>query len=94
MDPDRLDLIVMACCILHNMLRTEMVGDAEADQENPNTHEVIPGDWRDAGVNIQGDPLRRPVNRARATRAALAQRDYLKEYVSGPGQVPWQDSRL
>ena len=43
MDPDRVDLIVMACCILHNMRRTEMVGDAEPDQEHPNTHEVIPG---------------------------------------------------
>ena len=96
MQPDRVDLIVTAACIIHNMLRTDQVAAAEPDREDPVTHDMIDGEWRDAGVNIQGEPIAPPNPfQARPTINALAQREYLKNYLStGPGALPWQDARL
>jgi hypothetical protein len=58
------------------------------DREDPNTHEVLPGAWREqetltALQNLRGN---------NTTAQAKAQRDYLRTYYSSDvGRVPWQD---
>ena len=44
--PDRIESVVMACCVLHNLLRIRNPSRHE-DIEDPVTHVVSPGTWRD-----------------------------------------------
>jgi len=84
--------IVLACCTLHNVMRTRYphAQNAVLDQEDDN-HEVIPGAWRDAAnmhdmENIRG---------AYVTNEAKKQRLYLKHYYnSDVGSVPWQEQMI
>ena len=89
-DPNTVQSIVLACICLHNLMRTRYPGlqNAALDQED-NLHAVIPGAWRDGRDVPDMDHIGGGNNRA--TRAAKAQRDYLKEYYNSPvGAVPWQ----
>ena len=58
------------------------------DTEDPETHEVIPGAWRQqetftALEGLHGNQL---------TAQAKGQRDYLRDYYNSPvGRVAWQD---
>lgn len=77
--------IVMACAVLHNMLRAERGaggGRAEGDLED----EVIPCQLEDGDAGAGRD--RNP------TQAAKDQRDYLKDWFNGAGAVPWQNNRV
>jgi hypothetical protein len=61
------------------------------DCEDPDTHQVIPGTWRevDALVGLQA------MMRNNATKAAKVQRDYLRQYYNSPaGSVPWQERMI
>jgi len=94
-NPDTVTSIVLACICLHNLLRTRYPTAADnmvIDQENAETHEVIPGSWRDhASLADMGDVARGNV----ATRDAKNQRQYLVEYFNSPaGSVPWQESKI
>lgn len=90
--PDRAEAVVMASCILHNILRGRNPPRQEADQEDPDTHQLIPGGWR------QDPPVggQLPCGaRNTATRLAKEQRNYLKDYFNSPeGSVPWQDGSI
>lgn len=90
--PDRAESVVLASCCLHNILRGRNPTPNEGDEEDPMTHEVIPGTWRrDPPVGI---PIER-VTCNTAARLAKEQRDYLKQYFTSPaGSVPWQESRI
>ena len=92
-DPCTVESIVQACICLHNLMRTRYPGlqNAALDQED-NFHAVIPSAWRN-GRNVP--EVENIVGGNRATRAAKAQRDYLKEYYNSPvGAVPWQLSMV
>lgn len=81
----------MAACCLHNLLRTRKPGLSNhlVDREDPETHEVTPGAWRQEEQLMGLDNMRRGNN---STQAAKQQREALKEYfVSEAGSVPWQD---
>jgi len=93
LQPDRAESVVLAACCLHNMLRARSIAAAnEGDEEDPETHEVIPGAWRDNPP--VGTPLP-AVARNTATILAKEQREYLKQYFSSPaGSVSWQDSMI
>ena len=47
--PERVSIITLACCVLHNFLRIKNPTlDANAvDQDNPDTPGIIPGAWRE-----------------------------------------------
>ena len=47
--PDTAQKIVLASCVLHNMILTRYPRQiaAEVDREDPLTHEIIRGAWRD-----------------------------------------------
>lgn len=88
---DRAEAVIIACCVLHNLLRMRNPSPTEADVENPDTHEVIPGSWR---MHSQIQPFFQPlpsVPSTRGTNPAKGQRDYLKQYFSSrAGSVSWQ----
>ena len=61
------------------------------DREDPETMEVIPGAWRED----QQLPNLETLHGNNTTRAAKAQRDYLKCYYNSPaGRVEWQDAMI
>ena len=94
--PENAESVVMACCILHNILRRLNVTKRhQGDYEDPVTHEIIEGAWRTDPP--MGEPLQVPYHqsRTRATQSARTQRNYLKEYCNSPqGAVPWQNKSI
>ena len=88
--PDRVESVVMAACILHNVIRSQIPTHGEVDEEDPDTHEVIPGSWR------SDLPLSQvSMSSARATQAAKQHRDHLRDYFnSDAGSVPWQLAQI
>ena len=86
----------MAALSLHNHLRqTDNAGYCPAgfvDSED-STGQIKPGEWRSI---VHGDaftPLQKPHNTRYATNA-IDMRNALKEYLNGPGAVPWQLKRV
>lgn len=91
--PDRAETIVLACCVLHNMLRTRYPSFTQnlLDTEHSVTHEINPGLWRDEAT-LHNLEIMRGNN---ATKAGKAQRDYLCTYFNSPaGSVSWQDKMI
>ncbi|KAJ8946636.1 hypothetical protein NQ314_008808 [Rhamnusium bicolor] len=47
---DKIDIIILACCVLHNFLRKSSksyyITEHTVDQEDLNNGDVIPGQWR------------------------------------------------
>lgn len=87
MKPDRAEAVIMACCVLHNLLRMRNPAVTEADRIDPATDEIVPGDWRDDNVMC---PIPNPPV-TRSTHHGKRQREYLKDYfVSTAGSVSWQ----
>jgi hypothetical protein len=86
--PEKVGSVVMACVCLHNLLRIRHPGIPiqELDHEGDD-HQVIPWEWREAGVLEECAAVRGPT---RASRVAKQQRVYLKHYVNTVGAVPWQ----
>ena len=89
--PETIRAIVIACCILHNMLRSQRIPRGLLDEEDAN-HQVIPGAWREGDVLLDGIGGGRG---NRATNRAKQVREHLTEYYESPeGQVPWQDNMI
>ena len=92
MKPDRAEAVVLATCVLHNILRGRNPPRQDEDQEDPVTHELIPAAWR-SDPALGGDLP--SVTGNTATQSAKAQRNLLKYYCSSPGgSVPWQESMI
>ena len=77
--PKRVEDIVVACVVLHNMMRDEK-GAGGAGAERGLEDEEIPCGLQD------GDQL---VVMAGTTNSAKEQRDYLKNWFNGADAVPW-----
>ena len=79
----RFRFIVLACVVLHNMLKGER-GSSGARVERDLEDENLP-----CGL---GDPVgghgRNPTN------SAKEQRDYLMDWFNSAGAVPWQDDKV
>ena len=93
--PETVATIVLAACTLHNLLADENPARMQqaADREDPATHDPQPGEWRRQQVQ---DALQR-IQRQRGNRSSRdgkRVREYLKEYYSGVGAVPWQNRIL
>lgn len=92
--PDRVTTVTMACCVLHNILRQQNAHlDAPLeDHEDPVTHEVTQGAWREGAVLADMGQIYQGRN---ASNHAKQQRRYLIEYVnSEAGSVPWQEDMI
>ena len=93
LSPEKLPVIVTACCVLHNMLLTRRLRDEGHlfDREGPD-HAVIEGGWREDPENMVPLEARRG-NPGPAEAKEL--RNYLVEYVnSDEGAVPWQHNMI
>jgi hypothetical protein len=91
--PEKVQLIVMACCILHNLMRIRYPRqqNQQVDREDPETHEILPGAWREDNALIGLQPA--PGNTG--NKAGKAIRHYLRQYYnSAVGSVPWQDRMI
>ncbi|XP_033118810.1 uncharacterized protein LOC117118352 [Anneissia japonica] len=92
-DPKTVESIVLACCVLHNLLRSRYptVANDLMDGEDPDTHEVIPGRWRKQEALTALEYLKGN----NTTKAAKGQRDYLCSYYNNPvGSISWQNNMI
>jgi hypothetical protein len=81
LQPKNVDNVVLACCSMHNMLRTL----------SPK-HYVRPASEVDVTPNQNIIPSARVLSRRSATQRAKHYRNYLCEYVNSPeGSVSWQE---
>lgn len=64
----------------------------ETDQEDAESHEVIPGSWR-ADPPLSG--VQDLPSGSRSNQGARSQRDYMRDYFNSVyGSVPWQDKMI
>ena len=88
-----METIVYASCVLHNYLRVKYPRMQQhiIDDEDPATHALLPGAWREYQHLAALEVLRGN----NATRCAKGMRDYLcGYYTSEVGRVPWQDNMI
>ena len=98
LDPTKVETIVLACCSLHNFLSIRSghvyLPQGSTDTEDPNTHVVSPGDWRQQQPAQGIAPLARQSGN-RPTNAAKEIREYLCTYFNSTnGSVPWQNNMI
>lgn len=94
LEPEKAEIVVMACIYLHNFLRSEKssqdiyspVDSFDREVEG----QIINGSWRQE-VN---DGFLRPMQKVarRAPRVAEDIRNEFVEYFSSNGALPWQAS--
>ena len=93
----KVNKVILAGVVLHNMLcemsRHSYIPTDFADQEDPITGEINPGIWRSQVPESFGDHS--PVlPGCRGTRQAEKYRDVIRDFINGPGALPWQDNVL
>ena len=92
--PEKVEKIVLATCVLHNFLRSKSSARAIytppdiLDREDPKTHEVRGGSWRESSSNGMVAVARQSGNRP--PTAAKDIQDELKDYFNEQGKVDWQ----
>ncbi|XP_068135055.1 uncharacterized protein [Hyperolius riggenbachi] len=93
--PHKIELVVMACCLLHNFLMRSNTSDyapeSMLDRESTDDATFIPGEWRceSAGlVPLQYMEAQKPEANAKLHR------DKYMAYFNGRGAVPWQDAMV
>lgn len=96
LSPEKAELIVMACCSLHNFLCTKKTAkliyapEGSFDCEDSITRTVTPGAWRKDSK--PGGMI--PIEHGGSNRNSLSAREvreYLLNYFnSSEGSVPWQ----
>ena len=75
-------------CLLTTM--SAILGNA--DSEDPETHEHIPGAWREHSEPLEGLEVH---THQRGPLPATEMHQYLREYYnSSAGSVPWQDNMI
>lgn len=92
LQPEKVELIVLACCALHNFLRTRRPGSVaqRLDREDPESHLICPGEWRQ-GAQLPSVP-KLIGNHSRD--GAKKQREDLMNYFTAEGKVSWQDEMV
>lgn len=88
---ETINKIVASACALHNWLattaRATYLPRSAIDEENVETGEIIPGNWRSEIRELRN---LEKYGGHRSTNLSKKMRDRLKEYFSGEGAVPWQ----
>lgn len=92
--PETVKQIVVACLLLHNLMRTRFptLQNQQLDQPENASADFTPGAWR---ANFNMVDTVRVTGPNRATRQAKRQRNLLKHWVNSPaGAVSWQLNML
>ncbi|XP_042867517.1 putative nuclease HARBI1 [Penaeus japonicus] len=91
MSPNKIDVVVLACCILHNVLRQKNKGGYSpttmVDREDIESRQLIPGSWRN---EEQLTPLQANLNNT-GQAGGKQNRDKYVTYFNTTGAVPWQN---
>lgn len=94
--PEKAQQVTLACCYLHNFLMKKKSSsqlyspNGFMDAENPETHRIVPGAWREDTAYANFFPLDHV--RRRASGSAIEVREEFAEYfVTDIGMVPWQE---
>jgi len=93
--PQKVNIIVMAICVLHNFLRrhsSHYANNLTFDVENSTSHDIKPGSWRQDASQIM-TPLQNGSNK-NATIDAKENRNKYMEFFNGIGQVSWQEEMI
>ncbi|KAG8237586.1 hypothetical protein J437_LFUL003310 [Ladona fulva] len=97
LSPDITENIVLAVCALHNFLlstrdsRKNYLTPGVADSEHPDTHEIIPGNWREDSTPRNSFFSLERGKRHNYTTSQRDVREEFKEYFMTPsGEVAWQ----
>ncbi len=101
LEPDKVTTLVRAAVVLHNFINKTRPHDVEGDNEDPQTHNTVPGAWRRELQEQQPQrpellvPLQAlPAGFRNPTHKAKHQRDLLCTYYNTVGSVPWQDKAV
>lgn len=93
LSPDKVELIVLACAAMHNLLRRECSHDYTSvrslDAEDEATGLITPGSWRDE-YELPG---LQPVP-GRQNSEGKYVRERFMEHFNDEGAVPWQNSSI
>lgn len=91
--PDKVDVMVKACCALHNWLRTSRLDESSfghsVDLEDQVRGTIMEGNWRNLPQPLGLLPLPRTLTN-RSTRRAQELREKYADYFVGEGSVSWQ----
>ena len=85
--PEKVEQIVLASCYLHNFLRSQAktrpiyTPPGSFDIEDPDTHQVIPGEWRHQQQSQGMQPLKQQGSNRHSDEAKMI-RDHLKESLT------------
>ncbi|XP_068092012.1 putative nuclease HARBI1 [Hyperolius riggenbachi] len=89
---DKIDLVVYACCMLHNFLRRRhglhYMPTNSVDHEDLQLGTIIPGEWRTQQAPLTELEPSAPRN---ASFSAKDNREQYMHYFNGEGAVPWQN---
>lgn len=92
LSPEKAQILVMACCYLHNYLRNRQprtyITRRDIDDEDLQAGTLTRGAWREAVAN-EGTPLQATVSR-NAPSTAKTVRDTYCHFFNNVGQVSWQ----
>lgn len=90
LSPDKVQIIVLACCYLHNYLRRNQqhtyISQGSVDTEDLASGAIVEGNWRTNGsaTGLQTSQTRN------ATMGAKVVRDTYCNFFNNEGQVSWQ----
>ena len=95
LNPDKVETIVMACCILHNFLRSKVEsssvytppGSIDKDIE---THAVHPGEWHEGPQSTGLLALAQQAGNRHSNSAEKIRDELCHYFVSDIGSLPWQ----
>ena len=91
--PEKVEVITLACCTLHNYLRSRVEARSvytppgSMDTEHPLTHEIQLGQWHDEAQSTGLLPLARQGSNHYSSTAKETLCTY---FNSKEGEVPWQ----
>ncbi|KAM5163735.1 uncharacterized protein ACMZJ9_006361 isoform 1-T2 [Mantella aurantiaca] len=95
LSPHKIELVVMACCLLHNFLRRSNTDEYSPlnmlDRESIEDATLLPGEWRTESAGLV--PLQYMQPQKPELNAKLNRQKYMA-YFTGPGTVEWQDAMV
>uniref|UniRef100_A0A803KDN9 DDE Tnp4 domain-containing protein n=1 Tax=Xenopus tropicalis TaxID=8364 RepID=A0A803KDN9_XENTR len=95
LSPNKIDCVVLACCVLHNFLRRTSSASYMpvnmVDREDIEQHTMVAAEWRGEPTALLG--LQGAVSR-NATAEAKVNRDNYVAYFNGSGAVDWQSAMV